>query len=110
MAGRDFLGDILCSDETEMPSSKAPTKDVFSNAKKPPSDFSAVKSSNAPLRKLVADQAGFKGIDEGGTGELTSDGPGLPFRIKCARLVPNGLGLQALGTVAMPYDVHVDKD
>mmetsp|Transcript_94421 Transcript_94421/g.281829 ORF Transcript_94421/g.281829 Transcript_94421/m.281829 type:complete len:111 (-) Transcript_94421:148-480(-) len=110
MPSQNFLDDVFCSDEVDLPGSKASTKEVSSKAKKPPVGWSAEKSSQSALRKATGDSAAFKGIEEGGTGELTSEGPGLPFRILESFLIPNGLGTNALETVVMPFDVHRDVD
>mmetsp|Transcript_85118 Transcript_85118/g.197920 ORF Transcript_85118/g.197920 Transcript_85118/m.197920 type:complete len:111 (-) Transcript_85118:5-337(-) len=105
MAGRSFLEDIPTSDEMDLPSHKAVKEPSFT-ARKPPAGWSAERSSqNTALRRLGADAAAFKGVDEGGTGELTSEGPGLPFRIKESKLIPHGLGKNTLTTITMPHDL-----
>merc|ERR1740129_2292841 len=103
----DFLSDIRTSDEADLPV-KAP-KLAETRVRKPPVGWSAERSAQSTEQRVLAgNAAGFKGIEEGGTGELTSEGPGLPFRILETKLIAVPIYQGVIETTTAPHNKDPD--
>eukprot|EP00406_Dinophysis_acuminata_P081116 CAMPEP_0179252352 /NCGR_PEP_ID=MMETSP0797-20121207/22172_1 /TAXON_ID=47934 /ORGANISM="Dinophysis acuminata, Strain DAEP01" /LENGTH=125 /DNA_ID=CAMNT_0020960183 /DNA_START=81 /DNA_END=458 /DNA_ORIENTATION=+ len=119
----DFSFDDLVSDATGKANIVTGKTDL-SKAKmaKPPLGWSAAGSIRhhqhaseleAARKEVLGNRAGFKGVDEGGDGQLSVDAPALPFRMKHVMLIP--IGLQApkvVQSISIPNsknlsDVHL---